>query len=421
MQLYAFILGRKHLLSIAELCRTLPKTAKILDISTEGLVAALETPMDHPQSALNRLGGTIKIAEVFNEDIISTSQIADATGSYLAERFAGAESKFPYALSLYSFGQKPDHVLRKTLNSIKKILVSAGLKSRFINKNFQNPESAAINGEKLLSKGAEIVAIKGSKKIFLGRTVALQDFEDYGRRDFSRPERDPRLGMLPPKLCQIMINICGTALSASAAQTFDVRKSSKIVYDPFCGIGTVLAEALLMGYDAVGSDIDPDILTKCGTNMDWLKKTYPAIPGNTRLFAHDATKIANDDLPETIDLVVTESYLGPPVSRMPLPENVHRTFLNITAIVSDFFRALHPLIQNDTPVAICLPFYRDQHKFHFIPGIVEKISDMGFTAEEPIPKEITEKFGIHGTNRLSLIYDRPDQIVGREIFVFRRK
>jgi tRNA G10 N-methylase Trm11 len=420
MQLYAFILGRKHLLSIAELCRALPKTAKILDISVDALVAAFEEPLEKPQEALDRLGGTIKIAEIFNEDIASTAQIADATGSFLVGKFANTETKFPYALSLYSFSQKPDHILRKSLNSIKRILVSAGLKSRFINKNFQNPESAAINGEKLLTKGAEIVAIKGSRKIFLGHTVALQDFEDYGRRDFSRPERDPRLGMLPPKLCQIMINLC-------AIQTFDVPGSSKgkqspskVVYDPFCGIGTVLAEALLMGYNAVGSDIEADIIAKCGKNMDWLKKTYSGITGSARLFAHDATRISNDDLPERIDLVVTESYLGPPVSRMPLPENMRKTFANITNLVSDFFRALHPLIQKDTPVAICLPFYRDNHKFHFIPGIVEKITDNGFTAEEPIPAEITEKFAVRGTTRLSLIYDRPDQTVGREIFIFRK-
>jgi tRNA G10 N-methylase Trm11 len=413
MKLYAFILGRKHLLSVAELTRVMPETAKILDISSEALVAAFEEPLDDAQKSLNSLGGTIKIAEVFNEDIPEPAQIAEAAGSFLAEKFSGSESKFPYALSLYGFPQKPDQILRKTLNTIKKTLVAAGLKSRFINKNFQNPESAAIKGEKLLTKGAEIVAVKGARKIFLGKTVALQDFEDYGRRDFSRPERDPRLGMLPPKLCQIMINLCGTSNMTSTA-------TGKTLFDPFCGIGTVLAEAQLMGFDVLGSDIDGNVIDKCAKNMDWLKKTYPEIKSSVRLFAKDATTLTDKDTPEKIDLVVTESYLGPPVSRMPTPENVHRTFVAISSVAAGFFRAIRTVIRAGTPVAICLPFYRDSHRFHFIPGIAGKITETGFSQDDPIPSEIAAKFNLRGTPRGSLIYDRPDQVVGREIFVFRK-
>ena len=415
MHIYAFILGRKHLISVAELCSVIGSDGKIIDIGSEALIASFDEPLADPQTSLNRLGGTIKIAEIFNEDIMTKESIAPATADFLIDKFKDIAGKLSYGLSIYSFAERHEIILRKTLNSIKKSLVAADIKSRFINHNFQNLESAAIKGEKLLQKGAEIVAIQGTRKIFLGQTVALQDFEEYSHRDYNRPERDPRMGMLPPKLAQIMINLSGyTKLTQPLSE-------GKTLLDPFCGIGTVLTEGLLLGYNVIGSDIDEIAVTKTVKNIDWTRNLANTAPLRTRVFAYDATTLNKKDLPEEIDLVVTESYLGPPVSRMPLPENMRRTFLNITDTVVRFFRAINPLLKKGTPVIICLPFYRDKHHFSFMERIVERITDTGFTASAPIPEEIMTKFGLRPLARPSLMYDRPDQIVGREIFIFTRK
>ena len=188
MHIYAFILGRKHLLSVAELCAVIGDSGEIIDLGSEALVAVFDEPLADPQESLDRLGGTIKIVEIFNEDVISKEDIAPAAAEILIRNFKGMAGKLSYGLSIYSFAERHEMILRKTLNSVKKALVASNIKSRFINHNFRNLESAAIKGEKLLQKGAEIVAIKGAKKIFVGRTIALQDFEEYSRRDYSRPE-----------------------------------------------------------------------------------------------------------------------------------------------------------------------------------------------------------------------------------------
>ncbi len=415
MHIYAFILGRKHLLSVAELCAVIGSSGRIIDISSEALIAVLDEPLVSAQESLNRLGGTIKIVEIFNEDVSVKEGIAPAAAEFLIGKFKDLAGKLPYGLSIYSFAERHEIILRKTLNSIKKSLVAADIKGRFINHNFQNLESAAIKGEKLLKKGTEIVAIKGNNKIFVGQTVALQDFESYSHRDFSRPERDPRMGMLPPKLAQIMINLGGyTSLNKPLPE-------GKTLLDPFCGIGTVLTEGLLLGFNAIGSDIDEIAVTKTGKNIDWTRNLAKTAPLRTRVFAHDAATLNQKDLPELIDLVVTESYLGPPVSRMPLPQNIQRTFQNISDTIVRFFRAMNPLLKKSTPVIICLPFYRDKHHFSFMERIVEKISDTGFSVSALIPEEIKSKFSIPATARPSLMYDRPDQIVGREIFIFTQK
>ena len=205
MKTYAFILGRKHLLAAAELVTLFRESAEIIELKPEALVAGFNDPIAEPQKLLNLIGGTIKIAEIFHELPASAAnnEVAAAISEHLQELFKEQTSKFSYGLSAYSLAQKNELFLKQTLNLIKKELVALGLKSRFTNHNFKNLENAAIKGEKLLTKGAEIIIFKGSGKIFLGQTVALQDFEGYSHRDFDRPARDAKLGMLPPKLAQI--------------------------------------------------------------------------------------------------------------------------------------------------------------------------------------------------------------------------
>ncbi len=427
MKKYVFILGRKHLLSIAELAQVLGEE-KVIETNREALIASLPSDFESidPQAFLNRLGGTVKIAEIFEE--IPSSQkdtISDVLANRLQEKFKGATSKINYGISAYSIKGRHDQFLRKTLKNLKIKLTNFGLKSRFINKNFTNPENAALKGEKILEEGAELIVVEGRSQFYIAQTVALQDFSSYSKRDYDRPARDARLGMLPPKLCQIMINLNGMA-------GFENESSDEMptIYDPFCGIGTVLTEALNMGYGAIGSDIDPKVIEKSHTNIEYLgqlikaqkapisnqiEKTSTKLPYYC-LFTKDATQLEASDIPKPIDAIVTESYLGPPFSKMPTPENVEKTFNNIKTIVFGFLKAIGQIIPKGTPVILCVPVYRDKERYHFIDGFTEMIPRLGYTMEPLIPDHLAQKEGLRIFQRPSLVYDRPDQIVGREIW-----
>ncbi len=427
MNEYAFILGRKNLLSIAELCQVLHQEVlqegkkgeaveqpKIIDITRETLTAALPYPLKNPQESLNRLGGTIKIAKVFAETS-TKEEIPKLVSAFLIEKFKDHPTKIPYGISLYSFTDIHENFLKKTLISIKKDMVAADLKSRFINNNFRNLESAAIYHEKLLQKGAEVIIIQGKYKFVIAETQALQDFENYGHRDFDRPMRDPRLGMLPPKVAQIMINLAGLDSINQAPNP------NRTLYDPFAGVGTVLTEGLMMGYSVVGSDISDEVIQKAQKNLDWTRNQV-YVPGQkARLFTKDATLLNAKDLPETIDAIITESWLGPAVSHLPPTENIHKTFEHIRETLLRFFKAIHRFTKPGTPVVISLLTYRAQGRFLFIENLVEKISAIGFEIEEVIPQEIQIQHGLRGYPRKGLIYDRPDQIVAREIWKFVRR
>lgn len=430
METYAFILGRKKLLSIAELCHVLTQKDHIIDIKNEVLVASMDTPIGNPSQSLNKLGGVTKIARIFAELPVSQQYFAKEITLHLLEHFKDRDTKVTYGLSTYNFSQGNEQILRNLLIQTKNALKKEGLKCRFINKNFHNLVSAAIAGEKLITEGAEIIIIQGTHKTYLGHTIAIQDFEDYSARDYDRPARDAKLGMLPPKLAQIMINLGGlTRLSTqtmeqiSHADRPENRFESPTLYDPFAGVGTVLTEGLLLGYNVVGSDIEPLNIDKIDKNIEWTRNKYFTPNLTARTFTADATTLNQMQLPDKIDLIVTESYLGPPRAQLPTKDEIKHNFHYIEELIARFFKQLNELLPPPetqvVPIIISFPVYRGQRDYIRLENLVPKISQLGFHTEPLIPKNIAVKYDLKfDQNRDSHIYDRPDQVVGREIFRF---
>ena len=128
--------------------------------------------------------------------------------------------------------------LKNELNNIKKTLKQNEISSRFVNKDFKNLSSAQILWEKLDIKKTDFNTICTDNEVYTWTTIWIQDINAYSKRDYGK-SRDMQIGMLPPKLSQIMINISG----------------GKNIYDPFCGLGTILIESQYMwNTEIYGSD-----------------------------------------------------------------------------------------------------------------------------------------------------------------------
>jgi tRNA G10 N-methylase Trm11 len=401
MNNYVFILGRKPLLSEAELEQYFNSTSPQdpihfhkVETSNEVLIGGLSKPLSYPQKTLDFLGGTIKIGTIFSQLPLSThvSNIANEVSQFLIDQNK-ENKKIVFGISTHNINDQHNNFLKNILIGVKK---NIRIKNpvRFINKNFQNLKSAAIKGENLLTTGYEILIIKGANHIYLANTIAIQDFESYSHRDYSRPARDPRLGMLPPKLAQIMINLAG--INHNDANT---------LYDPFCGIGTILSEGLLMGYNVAGSDIEQINIEKTAKNLSWLEQQYK-ISTTHHVFTKDATQLEKKDIPAQLTAIITESYLGPPLSSIPSPENVKRNFQHIEELTLRFFAKIHSLAATNIPIIISFPAYKTKQKNFLIEELPGKIVKLGYKLET------------FNTKRGSLFYDRPDQIVAREIFKF---
>ena len=256
------ILGRQPALGLAEL-ESLYGAVKVQPVGNEA--ALLKSVPDSVDFA--RLGGAIKLCKVL--DVHSTTSWPDIQ-RFLEQRTPElaaslAEGKIQLGLSAYGLNVSPQRLLATGLN-LKKALRNAGRSVRLVPNQEPALNSAQVLHNHLTGPtGCELVLVRDDKRTICAQTVAEQDIESYTLRDRGRPKRDARVGMLPPKLAQIIINL---AVS-------DHRPLyGEVVLDPFCGTGVVLQEASLMGFDIYGSDLDPRMVEYTERNLEWLKQTF---------------------------------------------------------------------------------------------------------------------------------------------------
>ena len=424
---YAFNLGRVFTLSLAELFsvfESMKLNFRLVDLYREVLIIEVNEPL--PAASLQkRLGGTIKIIQII--DSLGRKKLAGPAAVFkeyfdaktLKEQYLSVKSgKLQIGVSIYPMArQLPLRGENKRLGlMIKGVLTVAGLSVRvvFPQKDAISLPSVVVTHEHLMEKGAEIDFLVGEERIYAGKTVSVQDFEDYGRRDYQRPVRSMQIGMLPPKVAQEMIN-----LSMPAGT----------ILDPFAGLGTVLQEAMIMGYRAAGADISQKAIDAAEKNLQWIKNRYKLPPGRFELFVSDV-KDLEKNLPVSpsgagggpagiYGSVVTEGTLGPAYTEPPGEKEMAKNFKELEKLHLAGFRAIHSLLKPGTRVVAAFPAYRSSGKYIFFPG-VDKIEKLGYDTVIPIPEVVLEKYPfLEVTPRKSIIYDRKDQFVSREIFIFK--
>jgi len=248
---YLFIFGNSPHLSQAELSIFFPNHTLI---SSD--VAKIEGDVD-PSLWIARLGGTVKIAKVIAHlSVLDPKSIADCLRNNSTQRIS-------FGVSSYSNNFR----VRSTfLQQVKDELVARGISARFVAPKGGNILSSVVVAKQEL---IELVVVGKEGDWTIGETIAVQDFEEWNKRDYGRPAADPKAGMLPPKVARMAVNLAG---------------EPKVLLDPFCGMGTILGEALLMGWSVFGSDISAEVIEKTRKNLEWLEgsdtstKKYPILP-----------------------------------------------------------------------------------------------------------------------------------------------
>jgi len=394
MNQYAFLLGKNASLSVAELGVFFGEG---IDVAKNNEVAFVDKELPGaPQDFLNRLGGTTEILEIFKKEI-PISSIEPVLAEFLKKKAAESTGKLEFAVSVIP-ENKHTNLLKYLLPKLKKTLRAAGASSGFLNKDFKNINAVFASKQNLVKKGTNIsIVCIGEGKVSLGFSVAMQDFEAYSRRDYGKPFRDAHAGMLPPKLAQIMINL----------------GQAPLVFDPFCGSGTILMEAMLMGLSVVGSDMDLKMVEGSKQNTNWLTQ-------NCRVPSEVTCEISQSDaavaLPKTdysIISVVTEPLLGPPLSAFPAQSFLNNLIIKLENLYLNFFANLAEKTPVGAQVVFILPYWKQRGGAKAVAlsdKVVAKICKLGYIKSVFAP-----------LNATSLFYDRPDQVVGREIVRFTRK
>jgi tRNA G10 N-methylase Trm11 len=191
MSKYLFLLGREPELSLAELANLFPSVKK------QGMFALVETENDI-SALISSLGGTIKVGKIFQENIAK----ADLEKVCVENILPTLQPEKKTRIALDSFVPGLNSLVFKVKDALKK----QGHSIRVVQHDTTGRvKTATTLHEKLIERGCELMILAGDTGYTVAQTVWVQDIDAYTRRDINR-ERSMSVGMMPPKLAQIMIN-----------------------------------------------------------------------------------------------------------------------------------------------------------------------------------------------------------------------
>jgi len=410
VSLYFLHLGRNKNLSFAEVSAVFGNKIKYIGLVNNELLK-IETDLEAKtfEESLKTMGSIKKISKVLKTvpRELQTNALTNETAQTLEAYFISTEHKCRIGLNKYGISLP----LNTIGMGIKKILKEKNIKLRIIEKNKKNLNSVSIIKNKLITdRGADLNFINDNDDLHIARTIACQDSLFYSKRDYDRPRRNAKNGMLPPKLCQIMLNLANV-------------KKDDCILDPFCGVGTVLQEAMLKQLYFACSDIREDIIFDCRENLEWFVDSNPNIAkyyNPDKIKVCDATKIENCYTNQIFDAIVTEGTLGPPQSNFVDKQRIETIFKNLKNIYTPFFNKVHSLLKQNGRLVITFPAIRSRHnRIEYFSSYLLKNTDtkMQIITE----KNLINPFSLIQSKSFKLIYERPDQIVLREIIVFEKR
>lgn len=377
--LYFFLLGRTPELSKRELVAVLPGK-EFKSISPEMEAVELEND-EEARKVFASLGGSLK---VMRDDGKFTSVTDEELHTYAAAFLA----QYPRpTFAIAEFG-------RETLPKIELQVIKNKLKKRDLGSRFIEGPRSGLSAAVLLHKEViELNIIKVGEITYFAQTVSVQNIDDWTRRDRGKVYADRKKGMLPPKVARIMVNLGLGRWQESASD------AAPVIYDPFCGSGTVLIEGLMRGAEVVGSDLDIEAVAGSRDNLEWFDKTYQQTEKKWNVFHSDVSAAKPEQFPQKPNLIVTEPFLG---KQTPQPTQLAGMFKGLEKLYLGAFKQWTKILQPNAVVIIIFP-YVDAGKQQFsLEGMIDKLRTVGYTPmSEPV------------------MYHRPEAVVQRQIWEFK--
>ncbi len=343
---------------------------------------------------MKRLGGTVKIAT----GLFSTDD-EESLITKIYENLNTIPGKVIFGISNYCAGgnAKFSEIIGK---EVKKRLKQSGISARYVFNGEAILSTVTVEKNGLDRRGREFLISQEGSNFFVAKTTVIQPFKEWGDRDFGRPERDDLSGMLPPKLARIMLNL-------------SFIKKRDTILDPFCGSGTIITEAMIMGVDKIiGADKSRKAIADTQSNIDWLISKNVGLE-NIQIDLHesDVSSLPKIIGSELVDNIITEPFLGKPLHGKENTTELRRQASELSVLYRMAFISFSKILKKGGRVIIVFPRFRDRGEWITV-NIKENLKTLGFTPEALLKTE----------NRIndSLLYVRPNQKVGREIWRFKK-
>ncbi len=388
--MYIAILGRQHKLALAELER----------VYGEANLLSSQAALVNHSIDITRLGGSLKAGRIILRlGHADWKRIHTSLLSHFSKEWQDVDHKITLGISTYGLPVSPRDIQRTGL-ALKKQLKQHNTSLRLIPNNDPALNTATSHHNKLgLSPNKiELLIVRADDgSVIVAESTGAQNITALARRDQGRPKRDAFVGMLPPKLAQIIVNLAvGNYASSNTPLT---------ILDPFCGTGVLLQESMLLGYTAYGTDLADKMINFSAVNLTWAQEKLHA-DVDFRLAQADAMTATWQP---PINVVACETYLGQPFSAPPSTNKLREVRGNCEHIIGTFLKNISSQITHGTPLCIAVPAWR--------------ASDGSFT-HLPLVHN-TEQFGLRklplkSVRASDLLYYREDQVVARELLLLEK-
>ena len=311
-----YIFGRNPELSLAEIIAryNVNHTSPIIkELTPKGIIIENEKHI-----SIKNCGAVLKkckIIAVFlkNSPISEIKPILEShiNGEYIID-------KSNWGIS--SYNEEYSH--NATLNpQTLHLLAKKGFKSIGIKKAYFIPpmEGNILTPQKLLRKkiideGIEFILWYRRNDIILCQTEEVINVDSFAKRAKERPHKR-------------LLLLLGLALARTMVNLVSIEKNNHNlpIYDPFCGMGSIVQEAYILGLQAMGSDIDKSCVIRSKENLNWISQTlgkkfrkkYGIFPGD-KIFEMDLTAPNFPLLQEFNGSIVAEPNLLTPLKTYPL-------------------------------------------------------------------------------------------------------
>ena len=429
---HVLIPGKNWKLSLAELIMLLKSKGIEFEVNQISKEFFAFTAKEKAKTiVIDDLGGILKIGKINSElathivskaflqkDKRAQAQInANITSGCIIPRMLEASlGRILFGVSVYcaenSLRPVCKRIQRFLGSTIKRKLSVYNRKSSFIgfSKERDRPQLTPVEVLKkdFVGKNAEILFCIGTKHTVIATTTAVHNPFEFQKRDVDKPVQR-RIFAIPPRLAKIMVNLASCS-------------TSKLLLDPFCGVGTILQEALLTGARVIGLDINPWCTKATTVNLKWIEKEYTLKDAEFTVVQGDACKLTKY-IGKEVDCIASEPDLGPALRQNPTTPYAENIVKRLKPIYHNFLQEAYRVLKKGGRLVLVTPYLRTRSGKPVTLPVDERAKEIGFGIVYPFLENVFDEDIEVKPNMAKMAsfldYEKRHK-VGREIHIFQK-
>jgi SAM-dependent methyltransferase len=317
-------------LSLLEVCSTMGKSFSEMETPCErvGVVGAGMRTLSH----LPWLAGIHKAAP-----LVTTLDKRYPEPSLLIDAVTRHFDRLR-TLSLSSYGIEEDEY-----ETIIRLLLDGFRRSGFEKIRLLRPRNNELRADEVLSRGAlDVITFPYRGGCGLGPTAWIPDSSAMRARGVYKPAQNAGISM-SPRLAALLLNLAGLS-------------PGQVVLDPFCGSGTILAEALLRSYKCLGFDSSEARVRDARRNLSWLSRGLRGAAFGVQV--GDARELQGALRGTQVDAVVTEPLLLPTLEARPKVVTATVFLENASEVYANTLSSLVEVVSPGGRIVMVVPIIR---------------------------------------------------------------